>query len=91
MAKVLEKLLVVDRFGELLDFLTLDVLPLTELLLQNGAIKFLLGIEVPKDNRFVYFGMCRQVPSRGSSKSILREHLDRRFNNVLPLTAFFHK
>jgi len=65
--------------------------PLRELLLQDGSIKLLLGIEVPKDDGFVYFRMGSQIPSRGASKAVPGKHVDRRFDNLLPLARFFHK
>jgi hypothetical protein len=74
-----------------LNLFTPGILPLSELLLQDGSIKLLLGIEVPKDDGFIHFGVGCQIPSRGTAKSIPRKHLDRRFDNVLPLARSFHK
>ena len=86
-----EKLFVVASPRQLSNFFPPRILPLRELLLQNGAIKFLFGIEVPKDDGFIHLSMGCQIPSRSTAKSISRKHLDCRFDDLLPLARFVHK
>jgi hypothetical protein len=90
-SKIFEKFLVISGIRELLNFFTPGLLPLSELLLQDGAIKFLLGIEVTEDNCFIHLSVCREIPSRGSAKSVPRKYLDCGLYDVLPFPTFFHK
>src|SRR5712671_2182776 len=90
-AKQFEELLIVTGFGELPGFLPSGVHSLADLLLEDGAIQLLLRIEVPEYDCLIDPGVRRQVPGRGSSKSVLRKYLDRCFDDVLPLGTFLHK